>query len=471
MGDHAAETQRAALDAAIEPQPPKPRRPPSIMPLPLGVPDPPGSGQLLRRMTWLTAARLLVLLILLPLVSWLYLGGVVSLTLQVALVVLAVSFAASASYALLLRRGKNTRRVNDFQLVFDQLTWSVLVYLTGGAASGAVSLYGLTCVMGAMLSGARGASVAGVAGGLFYAALATGLRYGWVPPPSDQPALVYALSDAELKYHIAITWLVLMVVTLLAGYLAERLRTTGGQLLKAQQRAERAEQMAALGQLAAGLAHEIRNPLGSIAGSIQLLKMNCSLGEDDRELCDIVHRETARLNELVTDMMDLSRARTPIRTEVDVAAIAREVVSLASGSGRARSDVYLEYEGAVSAWVLADGAQLRQLIWNLVRNGVQASRAGDVVQVSVHAHKGRVRLNVSDQGEGIEADDTGRIFDAFFTTRSKGTGVGLAVVKRIADQHGFSIEVLSEHGMGATFAVDLGTGCVVKDSQAPAEGR
>jgi two-component system, NtrC family, sensor histidine kinase HydH len=311
-------------------------------------------------------------------------------------------------------------------------------------------------VMGAMMAGARGALIACLTGGLFYAVLSLGLQGGWLPTPPDQPAAVYALSRAELTYHIALTWLVLVVVTLLAGYLAERLRKAGGQLLKAEQRAQRAEQMAALGQLAAGLAHEIRNPLGSIAGSIQLLKMNPALSADDRDLCEIVHRETARLNELVTDMVDLSRSRTPTRTEVDVAEVAREVVSLASGSGRASSDVYLEYEGASTATVLADGAQLRQLIWNLVRNGVQASRAGDVVQVSVHVDRGHVCLAVSDQGDGIQEADKERIFDAFFTTRSKGTGVGLAVVKRIADQHGFSIRVLSEHGMGATFAVDLG---------------
>jgi two-component system sensor histidine kinase HydH len=451
------------------PSAPRPLRPPSIMPLPLGVPDPPGSGQLLRRMTWLAAARLVLLFLLLLLVSWLYLDGIVSTTLQAALLTLAFSFGASALYAALLRQGKNTRRLNDIQLTVDQLTWSVFVYLTGGATSGAVSFYGLTCVMGAMLSGARGALVACLTGGGFYAALSVGLHRGWLPAPPDQPAAVYALSHAEVVYHIALTWLVLMVVTLLAGYLAERLRRTGGQLLKAEQRAQRAEQMAALGQLAAGLAHEIRNPLGSIAGSIQLLKMNSALNDDDRKLCEIVHRETARLNELVTDMVDLSRSRTPTRSEVDAAAIAREVVSLASGSGRASSDVYVEYEGATSATILADGAQLRQLVWNLVRNGVQASRAGDVVQVSVHVHRGRVRLAVSDEGDGIGEADKARIFDAFFTTRSKGTGVGLAVVKRIADQHGFDIDVLSDHGMGATFAVDLGECHTLNPSAPPSE--
>jgi signal transduction histidine kinase len=410
-------------------------------------------------MVWLIGARLLLLTLLLVLVTWLYLGkaaGSDSTTLHIALLALAISFAGSALYAALLRSGRNTTLLNDYQLVFDQLIWTIFVYLSGGALSGAVSFYGLTCVLGAMLTGARGAAVAAVTGGAFYAVLGVSLQYGWISPPPDQPASAYILSDAELKYHIAITWLALIVVTLLAGYLAERLRFAGRQLIKAERRAEDAERMAALGRLAAGLAHEIRNPLGSIAGSIDLIKVNPALSGEDRQLCDIVIREAGRLNDLVTDMVDLSRHRAPNLGEVDVAAIAREVVSLATGSGRGGSDVGVEYEGVESAVVVADGAQIRQLVWNLVRNGVQASSAGDVVQVSLQNAGGRVRLAVSDGGPGIDEAARDRLFDAFFTTRSKGTGVGLAVVKSIADAHGFGLDVWSEHGMGATFRVDFG---------------
>jgi signal transduction histidine kinase len=414
-------------------------------------------------MVWLIGARLVLLIVLLALVTWLYSGsdiGPDSPTLFIALVALAVSFAGSALYAALLRSGRNTTLLNDFQLVFDQLIWTVFVYLSGGALSGAVSFYGLTCVLGAMLTGARGAAVAAITGGTFYAVLAVSLQYGWISPPADQPIGAYVLSSAELKYHIAITWLALIVVTLLAGYLAERLRFAGRQLMRAERRAEDAERMAALGRLAAGLAHEIRNPLGSIAGSIDLIKVNSALSDEDRQLCDIVIRETSRLNDLVTDMMDLSRPRAPNLAEVDVAAIAREVVSLASGSGRGGSDVGVEYDGVQSAMIVADGAQIRQLVWNLVRNGVQASSAGDVVQVSLQHEGGRVTLAVSDGGPGIDEAARDRLFDAFFTTRSKGTGVGLAVVKSIADAHGFGLEVWSEHGLGATFSVDFGRGGV-----------
>jgi two-component system sensor histidine kinase HydH len=188
-----------------------------------------------------------------------------------------------------------------------------------------------------------------------------------------------------------------------------------------------------------------------------LLKASRSLSDEDKQLCDIIRREASRLNDLVTDMIDLSRPRPLQILPVDAAIVAREVVELAGTSGRSESDVGVVYEGPPSVHVLADAAQLRQLIWNLVRNAVQASSAGERVRVVVTRHDDeRVELAVIDRGVGIDEAARGRIFDAFFTTRSQGTGVGLALVKRIADEHGFPIEVDSGAGRGATFRVGLG---------------
>jgi signal transduction histidine kinase len=255
-----------------------------------------------------------------------------------------------------------------------------------------------------------------------------------------------------MGYPLFVNLLALCVVTLLASYLAERLRITGGHLEQATQRAEQAERMAALGRLAAGLAHEIRNPLGAITGSIELLRTGGTLSAEDQKLCEIVERETARLNDLVGDMLDLSRPRAPAKTTVDLAATARELVTLAAQSGRG-GDVCVGYVGPRSAQVLADAGQMRQVVWNLMRNAIQASSPGDEVKVEVDEQSGRLVLAVSDKGPGISAEARQRLFDAFFTTRAHGMGVGLAVVKRILDDHGFAIEVESADGMGTTFRV------------------
>jgi signal transduction histidine kinase len=311
--------------------------------------------------------------------------------------------------------------------------------------------------MGAILTGLRGAALAAITGALCYGGLVAGLTLKWLSAPPDQPSAepLYELGGQETLYYVVVNVLVLIVVTLLAGYLAERLRITGGQLERAEERAEQAEKMAALGRLAAGLAHEIRNPLGSIAGSIRLLQLGTGLSEEDRQLCDIIQREAARLNDLVGDMMDLSRPRKPEIVRVDVAHVAREVVELMRKSGRGVSDVNVAYRGLDDAAVRADAAQLRQLVWNLARNAVQASSAGDDVFIDVSRESDAVELAVVDHGVGIDEEAKQRLFDAFFTTRSKGTGVGLAVVKRIVDDHGFSIVVESTAGRGAVFRVRM----------------
>jgi signal transduction histidine kinase len=404
------------------------------------------SSGLSRRLALATAARLVLLTLALALVGLFYLrgGGLASVTLRIGLGTLVVSFALAALYALALRTGRGLVVVADAQLVLDQVTWTVVAYLTGGASSGAASFYGLSCLVGALLTGFRGAAIAAASGVVAYGTMVLLIALGLLAPPSDQPQSLYGLSWDEVRFYLAINALVMLVVALLSGALAERLRVTGGELALATERAERAERMAALGRLAAGLAHEIRNPLGSIAGSVQLLKAARSLSDEDQALCEIIQREAGRLNDLVTDMMDLSRPRQPEMSRVDVARLIREVVELAGKSGRGVSDVLVSYEGPESAQVVADGAQLRQLVWNLVRNGVQASSAGDVVRVALApGPQGTFELAVSDRGAGIAPEARGRLFDAFFTTRSHGTGVGLAVVKRIADEHGFKIEVES----------------------------
>lgn len=426
----------------------------------LGVPESVAGVPLVRRLAWVTGARVVLLIIALGAVAVVNIQrgfAVGSTTVQIVIGTVAAALALAGVYAAVLRRGRGLEALASAQLVLDQVTWTVLVYVTGGLASGATSFYGLTCLLGAFLIGERGAAIAGIAGVVCYCCFALVRVVGWLRPPPDQDPGLYFLGREQTSYHVLVTVLVIVVVTLLASYLAERLRSAGGRIVAAEARAEHAERLAVLGRLAAALAHEIRNPLGSITGSIGLLRTNTSLSSDDRKLCDIIARETARLNDLVTDMMEVAKPKKPEKAVVNVARIAREVVELAATSGRSVSDVSVTYSGEESAGTSADSAQLRQLIWNLVRNGVQASRAGGTVRVSVtEKSDGTLALEVTDDGVGIEDEAKERLFDAFFTTRSHGTGIGLAVVKRIADDHGFGIDVESEKGSGALFRVRLG---------------
>jgi signal transduction histidine kinase len=430
-------------------------------PLPPGAPR---EGALERRLLWLTALRLLALTIFLVFTTTVYLRGrsLSSFSTVFSLGTAATAYFFAAIYAIFLRQGRALGVVARAQLVTDQLGWTAMIYISGGATSGATSLYGLTCLSGAILLGGEGALYAALSGATLYATLCAAFVLRLLPVPPDQPAELYATRWAEMDYPFFVNLLALFVVTLLASYLAERLRITGGHLEEATQRAEQAERMAALGRLAAGLAHEIRNPLSSITGSIELLRTGGTLSEDDRKLCEIVERETARLNDLVGDMLDLSRPRAPAKTNVDLAATARDLATLAAQSGRG-SDVSVRFEGPRAAPVSADAGQMRQVVWNLMRNAIQASSPGDEVEVVLADRAdGRV-LEVRDRGPGIPAEAREQLFDAFFTTRAHGMGIGLAVVKRILDDHGFWIEVESSDGAGTTFRVR-----VPKESVLPA---
>jgi two-component system sensor histidine kinase HydH len=411
------------------------------------------------RIAWTTALRLAFLVLLLGATATLYLRGELArypFSLRIVFVTIGAGFALAGLYAATLRSGKRLYELAWAQIVLDQLTWTAIVYVTGGISSGATSFYALTCLVGAVLVGVRGALGAAALGIGLYALLCAGFLFGWVHPPPDQAAAGYTVDAARLTYPLLVNTLGVTVVALLSGYLAERLRLTGGALQVVTARVFEAERLAVLGRIAAGLAHEIRNPLGSITGSIEMLRESPALSDEDRRLCDIVQREARRLNDLVGDMVDLSRPRPPHAEATDVASLAREVVALASHAARG-SDVEVRYQGPErEALARCDGAQMRQVLWNLVRNAMQASSAGTTVSVRVTVDDRHVSLAVDDQGPGVPPD--ARIFEDFFTTRTHGAGIGLAVVRRILEDHapmGAELTVAQADGGGASFRVTL----------------
>lgn len=418
------------------------------------------------RFAWLTGLRLLVLTLVLIVTTTMYLGDFAThvYSSKFALLTVAAAYGLTGLYAAALRFGRRLDVVANVQMIVDHIVWSAIVYISGGVASGATSLYGLTCLTGAVLLGMRGALLALLSGASAYVLLSYAFIYGYLYPPPDQPFDAYALSWNEAAFPLVLNLLAMTAVTLLASYLAERLREADVRLVAANARAEQAERLAALGRLAAGLAHEIRNPLGAISASIELLHSGPNLAPEDRELCGIIEREATRMNNLVGDMMDLARPRAPVKEPMDLAVLAKDVVTLAATSGRG-SDVIVRGEGPADTHLIADSGQMRQVLWNLVRNAIQASSAGsEVILRWSKQSSGEIVFEVHDRGVGIDPATRERLFDAFFTTRSKGMGIGLAVVKRILDDHDFTISVESTEGKGTTFSVRVPKSSVVADS-------
>ncbi len=216
--------------------------------------------------------------------------------------------------------------------------------------------------------------------------------------------------------------------------------------------AQRREKLASLGELSAGLAHEIRNPLGIIKNAAEGL-MSRERDQTEREmLLDIIVQESKRLNKLVTDFLDFARPRPPQKVEASLKALVEEVVfSLQDEAGERGISFSLSLQEVI---LPLDRDQMRQVLLNLLFNALEATPSGGEVRVSLVGEKGWAFLRVEDTGTGIPPDHLDRIFDPFFTTKEKGTGLGLALVYRIVEAHGGHIQVESGRG-GTRFQVGL----------------
>lgn len=216
------------------------------------------------------------------------------------------------------------------------------------------------------------------------------------------------------------------------------------------------EKYRALGDLAVGLAHEIRNPLGSIAGSIELVKESGDLAEQDRRLLDIVHRETDKIGRLVTSLFNLARPPDPVLAPLTVAPLVREVAALLARDPQMRG-IHLETELDDRLEVLADRDQLGQVMLNLLRNAAEASRDGEgrVVVQTRRPDAGWIEILVLDSGRGLDPEILDHVFDPYFTTKSYGIGVGLSLCRDIVERHGGTIGISNRPQGGAVATVRL----------------
>ncbi len=214
---------------------------------------------------------------------------------------------------------------------------------------------------------------------------------------------------------------------------------------------QREERYDAVGHLAAAIAHEVRNPLASLSGAVQLLHRTAM----DDALHEIIQREVVRINELVTQFMEAARPGALRKGLCDLGQIVNEVVESFAKDNRYRESIQVVVEIDELPMLLIDPERMRQVLWNLLLNAAQAMPSGGFIHVSAVQVGERIRLMVDDEGVGIAEEDLQRVFDPFYTTRQGGTGLGLATVERVAREHGGSVWVRSEPSGGTAIAIWL----------------
>ena len=263
-----------------------------------------------------------------------------------------------------------------------------------------------------------------------------------------------------------------LILGMTLGPLHEQGETTGmvgvckdlTQLRDLEEEMRRKEWLASLGEMSAGMAHEIRNPLGALAGAMQMLRKDSQADETSQRLVEIAVREATRLNAIITEFLQYARPPALQLVECDLNKVLAETFDLVQHEARARANitvVMVPCSGTLPAQV--DQDQMKQVFWNLAVNAFDAMPKGGQLTVATGCRKvdvvGRkaevIEVSFHDMGGGIPKKNLDKIFLPFFTTKKSGSGLGLAAVHRIVDLHGGWIKVESEEGLGTRFGVCL----------------
>jgi signal transduction histidine kinase len=315
-------------------------------------------------------------------------------------------------------------------------------------------LYYLPVILAAIGLGWRGGLIASVLGGVVYSAntfLAS-------------PTAPYEVLDVALEV------MMFCVVGVMTGLLADReakrqsaleqtTRALGNVYRDLQENFEqmkRAERLSALGQLSAGLAHEIRNPLAAIEGSVDVLENETRSKERRHEFLGIIQKESRRLNRLVTNFLDFAKPRQPVWEMTEIVGIVDSVLGLAAHAVGRTPITFRKEMASFLPLVECDPEQLKQVLLNVTINAIHAMQPnGGEITIKAQARQQQVYIEIEDQGCGVLPEYLDKIFDPFFTTKDDGTGLGLSVAYQIVQQHGGMLTAERNAEQGMTFCVVL----------------
>jgi len=310
---------------------------------------------------------------------------------------------------------------------------SLLRYVTGPAPSLlhelSLRLYYVPILLGAYWYGVGGGLIVAVVSSVAYV---------------NRVSEIASTFDPARLAEVAIFHLVAIVV----GLLANAQRRANTRLRESYEEIRRIDRLRTLGEVAAGLAHELRHPLASIGGALEILESRSKPGTPESEFSRIAMSEVQRLDKLVWEFLRYARPHEPELRETSVADVVQQTLTLLSVEAE-RAGVQVHFETPDSRGnARIDPLQIEQVLLNVVLNAIQASPPGSRVTIRQESRAGAVCIDVDDQGSGIPAEHVTRIFDPFFTTREKGTGLGLSIAHRIVHAHGGRLEVARTSATG-----------------------
>lgn len=341
------------------------------------------------------------------------------------------------------------------QTIVDTLGITAIIFVTGGYDSIFTFLYLVVIIYTAMMLFQKGSLLIAALSSIQYGILIELEYYGLIYPYAGQIFLSGALDDSHIIYRIIIVTMACFAVAVLSGILSAQLRGARQDLKITQEHLKRVEKMAAMDELISGIAHEVKNPLASLSGSIQMLREDTAPGSYEDKLMKIILRETERLKHIVNDIRFFAKPNTDNAQLTLLGPVIRETGQLFLNSPECQNKINIEFNLDENIRVVIDPAHLSQILWNLLKNAAQAIQGeGHIIIELFKGRKNRVYLTVEDNGAGIPKDKMKQIFDPFFTTKADGTGLGLSIIHRLIDTYDGMIDFESS-SKGTIFTILL----------------
>jgi two-component system sensor histidine kinase PilS (NtrC family) len=366
----------------------------------------------------------------------------------------AVVLILSIFYIFWLNRQKNLLTLAYFQTIVDTFLVTGIIFVTGSFESVFTFLYLLVIIYASMLLLQKGSFVMATCSSLQYGLLIELEYYRIIPHFLGQYPISLTIDQNQIIYRIIITISACFAVAILASILSLQLKSARQDLKITQEHLKRVEKMAAMDEMISGIAHEIKNPLASLSGSIQLLKEDTLSGSYQDKLMQIILRETERLKQITNDIRLFSKPSTINASMVDMTQAIKDVVVLFLNTPEWKTRIQITTKLERDLFVIIDPVHLKQILWNLVKNAAESIENKGKITIGLNSPRNkRIYLTIRDNGLGIDSVNANHIFDPFYTTKPEGTGLGLSIIHRIIDTYEGMIDFESIPGKGTIFTL------------------
>ncbi len=341
------------------------------------------------------------------------------------------------------------------QIFADLVLVTALLYATGGIGSSAYFLFVFPIMGAALVLDSRAAYLTASLAAILFGGLVDGMYLGLIPQTGANAAAGMTLGS--VLYLIFVPWSAFFLIAFLTNSLAVRLRKADLALREAERELLVRERLSEAGRISATLAHEIRNPLAAISGSVQVLRRELPLDPGQKELMGIILKESERVSQILGQFLDFALPAKQVFSVISLPEILDETLKMLKGGGELNGEVRVQGNYLASGLhYYGSQGQFKQVFWNIVKNALRAMPDGGALNIDfLQPRREEVELRFSDTGKGLSAEAKEHLFEPFYSGFEGGRGLGLAVVRRIVDDYDGRIDIRSELNKGTEVVITL----------------